>query len=277
MPPSPSANVINHMPLRTEARPGLHAANLGPSSSTTRMRRAWAWVHGRRAGGRLSLVRTGRFSPVFHPTCGILRRVPCPALCGSSKHARILLGRRPSERGWPSALRQPPALAHVGHGDEFQADGERAPGEGEHGDRFRLLGNSPTQAASRAGGVCQLNSRSPPVVDSLGWQFPLVFVKYGSKLYRFFPFSTRAVRAIQIAVTDGVTVGEKVVDHRVHSLSTRVQGRARAQQQPAESDTIGRRANPSAARAPWTAERGLASQPWVMGARDRPVCDVGVA
>ncbi len=104
-----------------------------------------------------------------------------------------------------------PAMAHVGHGDEFQQTGDvrqvKASAEIDS-----LLGIT-TAAATEAGGVVTIPVAA--VVDADGK--PLVFVKYGASYDPVF-IQTGASQGDQIAVTDGVTVGEKVVNQGALSL-----------------------------------------------------------
>lgn len=104
-----------------------------------------------------------------------------------------------------------PAVAHVGHGDEFQQQGNvrqvKASAEIDS-----LLGIT-TAPATEAGGVVSIPVAA--VVEAEGK--PLVFVKSGTTYDPVF-IQTGATRGDQIDVTDGVTVGENVVTQGALSL-----------------------------------------------------------
>ncbi len=104
-----------------------------------------------------------------------------------------------------------PAMAHVGHGDEFQQQGNvrqvKASAEIDS-----LLGIT-TAPATEAGGVVSIPVAA--VVEAEGK--PLVFVKSGTTYDPVF-IQTGATQGDQVAVTDGVTVGENVVTQGALSL-----------------------------------------------------------
>ncbi len=104
-----------------------------------------------------------------------------------------------------------PAEAHVGHGDEFQQQGNvrqvKASAEIDS-----LLGIT-TAPATEAGGVVSIPVAA--VVDAEGK--PLVFVKSGTT-YDPVLIQTGASKGDQIEVTDGVTAGENVVTQGALSL-----------------------------------------------------------
>lgn len=97
-----------------------------------------------------------------------------------------------------------PSMAHVGHGDEFQQQGDvrqvKASAEID-----ALLGIT-TAPAAATGGVVTIPVAA--VVDADGK--PLVFVKSGTTYDPVF-IQTGASQGDQIEVTDGVTAGENVV------------------------------------------------------------------
>lgn len=104
-----------------------------------------------------------------------------------------------------------PAVAHVGHGDEFQQQGNvrqvKASAEIDS-----LLGIT-TAPAAEAGGAVTIPVAA--VVDADGK--PLVFVKSGTTYDPVF-IQTGASKGDQIEVTDGVTAGENVVTQGALSL-----------------------------------------------------------
>ncbi len=121
-----------------------------------------------------------------------------------------------------------PAVAHVGHGDEFQQQGNvrqvKASAEIDS-----LLGIT-TAPATEAGGVVSIPVAA--VVDAEGK--PLVFVKSGTTYDPVF-IQTGATKGDQIDVTDGVTAGENVVTQGALSLyaeSKKSQGSTAADGEP---------------------------------------------
>lgn len=97
-----------------------------------------------------------------------------------------------------------PSMAHVGHGDEFQQQGDvrqvKASAEID-----ALLGIT-TAPAAATGGLVTIPVAA--LVDADGK--PLVFVKSGTTYDPVF-IQTGASQGDQIEVTDGVTAGENVV------------------------------------------------------------------
>lgn len=150
-----------------------------------------------------------------------------------------------------------PAMAHVGHGDEFQQQGNvrqvKASAEIDS-----LLGIT-TAPATEAGGVVSIPVVA--VVDAEGK--PLVFVKSGSTYDPVF-IRTGVSQGDQIEVTEGVTAGENVVTQGALSLyaeSKKSQGAAAASGEAAAASPDAPAA--PAATAP-TAAGGL--NPLVIGA-----------
>ena len=126
-----------------------------------------------------------------------------------------------------------PAVAHVGHGDEFQQQGNvrqvKASAEID-----ALLGIT-TAPATEAGGVVSIPVAA--VVDAEGK--PLVFVKSGTTYDPVF-IQTGATEGDQIDVTDGVTAGENVVTQGALSLyaeSNKSQSAAAAAGEPTAAPT----------------------------------------
>ncbi len=126
-----------------------------------------------------------------------------------------------------------PAAAHVGHGDEFQQQGNvrqvKASAEID-----ALLGIT-TAPATEAGGVVSIPVAA--VVEAEGK--PLVFVKSGTTYDPVF-IQTGATQGDRIDVTDGVTAGENVVTQGALSLyaeSKKSQGATATDGEPAAAPT----------------------------------------
>lgn len=126
-----------------------------------------------------------------------------------------------------------PAVAHVGHGDEFQQQGNvrqvKASAEID-----ALLGIT-TAPATEVAGVISIAVAA--VVEAEGK--PLVFVKSGSTYDPVF-IQTGATEGDQIEVTDGVTAGENVVTQGALSLyaeSKKSQSDAAAAGEPTAAPT----------------------------------------
>jgi cation efflux system membrane fusion protein len=104
-----------------------------------------------------------------------------------------------------------PAVAHVGHGDEFQQQGNvRQVKASAEIDALMGITSAP---ASEAGGVVLIPVAA--VVEADGK--PLAFVKSGTTYDPVF-IKTGASRGDQIEVIDGVTAGEDVVIQGALSL-----------------------------------------------------------
>ena len=150
------------------------------------------------------------------------------------------------------------ALAHVGHGDEFQQQGDvrQVPVNGEID---ALLGIT-TASATATGGVVSIPVAAVVKADGK----PLVFVKYGTTYDPVF-IKTGDSSGDQIEVSEGVTAGEEVVIQGALSLyaeSKKSEGAA-ADEPPAPAAT------PEAAAPPATAATAPASgspSPLVIGA-----------
>jgi membrane fusion protein, cation efflux system len=105
-------------------------------------------------------------------------------------------------------------LAHVGHGDEFQAEGgiNRVPAKAE---TDAMLGIKVTPIAPATDGSVTVLIPVTALVDDNGKQ--LVFVQYGN-FYEPVSVKTGATRGELIEVTEGLSVGEKLVTQGSLSL-----------------------------------------------------------
>jgi membrane fusion protein, cation efflux system len=105
-----------------------------------------------------------------------------------------------------------PAFAHVGHGDEFQAQGgvQRVKVNATHDG---LLGITVTPIAQASGSEVMVPVTA--LVEADGKK--LVFVQFG-EFYEPVPVTTGATKGDLIAVTQGLTVGEKLVTQGSLSL-----------------------------------------------------------
>jgi membrane fusion protein, cation efflux system len=105
-----------------------------------------------------------------------------------------------------------PAFAHVGHGDEFQAQGgvERVK---VNATNDGLLGITVTPIAQASGAEVMVPVTA--LVEADGKK--LVFVQAG-EFYEPVPVTTGATKGDLIAVTQGLTVGEKLVTQGSLSL-----------------------------------------------------------
>ena len=104
-----------------------------------------------------------------------------------------------------------PAVAHVGHGDEFQQQGNvRQVKASAEIDALMGITSAP---ASEAGGVVLIPVAAVVQADGK----PLAFVKGGTTYDPVF-IKTGASRGDQIEVIDGVTAGEDVVIQGALSL-----------------------------------------------------------
>jgi membrane fusion protein, cation efflux system len=105
-------------------------------------------------------------------------------------------------------------FAHVGHGDEFQAQGgiNRVEVKAE---TDSLLGIVVTPIATAANGSPAVMIPVTALVDADGKQ--LVFVQY-DKFYEPVPIKTGASKGELIEVTEGLSVGEKLVTQGSLSL-----------------------------------------------------------
>ncbi len=103
-------------------------------------------------------------------------------------------------------------FAHVGHGDEFQAEGgiERVPVKAET-DSILGIQVSPIEQASDAGVLIPVSA----LVESDGKQ--LVFVQYDN-FYEPVPVTTGATEGDLVEVTEGLSVGEQLVTQGSLSL-----------------------------------------------------------
>ena len=105
-------------------------------------------------------------------------------------------------------------LAHVGHGDEFQAEGgiERVQVNPETDSMLGIVVNPIEQATTDGNGVMVPTTA---LVDSDGKQ--LVFVQYNN-FYEPVPVTTGATEGELIEVTEGLSVGEQLVTQGSLSL-----------------------------------------------------------
>ncbi len=112
------------------------------------------------------------------------------------------------------ALSAPAALAHVGHGDEFQAEGgvNRVEVKAE---TDSLMGLEVTPIEPAADGSAAILIPVTSLVDDAGRQ--LVFVQY-ENFYEPVPVTTGATQGDLIEVTDGLSVGERLVTQGSLSL-----------------------------------------------------------
>ncbi len=106
------------------------------------------------------------------------------------------------------------AIAHVGHGDEFQAEGgiERVQVNPE---TDPMLGIVVTPIAAAADGSPSVMVPSTALVDNDGK--PLVFVKY-ENFYEPVPVTTGQTKGDLIEITEGLSVGEELVTQGSLSL-----------------------------------------------------------
>lgn len=105
-------------------------------------------------------------------------------------------------------------FAHVGHGDEFQAEGgiNRVPVKAQ---TDALLGIVVTPIAPAADGSATVFIPITAVVDANGK--PMVFVQY-ENFYEPVPVKTGATKGELIEIVEGLSVGEKLVTHGSLSL-----------------------------------------------------------
>ncbi|MEA5523267.1 cobalt transporter [Limnoraphis robusta Tam1] len=105
-------------------------------------------------------------------------------------------------------------FAHVGHGDEFQAEGgiERVPVNAETDSMLGIVVTPIEQATTDGNGVMV---PATALVDSDGKQ--LVFVQY-ENFYEPVPVTTGATQGELIEVTEGLSVGENLVTQGSLSL-----------------------------------------------------------
>ncbi|MEX0270040.1 cobalt transporter [Leptolyngbyaceae cyanobacterium UHCC 1019] len=105
-------------------------------------------------------------------------------------------------------------LAHVGHGDEFQAEGgvQRVKVNPE---TDQMLGIVVTPIASATDGSATVMIPVTALVDADGRQ--LVFVQY-ENFYEPVPVKTGATKGELLEVTEGLAVGEKLVTQGSLSL-----------------------------------------------------------
>jgi len=107
-----------------------------------------------------------------------------------------------------------PAFSHVGHGDEFQSQGgiQKVQVQAE---TDQMLGIVVTPIATTADGSSAVTVPVTALVDADGKK--LVFVQYGN-FYEPVPVTTGATKGELIEVTQGLSVGEKLVTQGSLSL-----------------------------------------------------------
>lgn len=112
------------------------------------------------------------------------------------------------------SLSAPATLAHVGHGDEFQAEGgvNRVEVKAET-DSLLGIEVNPIEAAADGSGAVLIPVTA--LVDDAGQQ--LVFVQY-ENFYEPVPVTTGATQGDLIEITDGLSVGEQLVTQGSLSL-----------------------------------------------------------
>ncbi len=112
------------------------------------------------------------------------------------------------------ALSAPGALAHVGHGDEFQAEGgvNRVEVKAE---TDSLLGIEVNPIEAAADGSAAVLIPVTALVDDAGRQ--LVFVQY-ENFYEPVPVTTGTTQGDLVEVTEGLSVGEQLVTQGSLSL-----------------------------------------------------------
>jgi len=128
-----------------------------------------------------------------------------------------------------------PVLAHVGHGDEFQSKGgiQRVQVNTATDQQFGIIVKPIAQSATTTTGVM---IPVTALVEADGKQ--LVFVQY-EKFYEPVPVTTGKTQGERIEITQGLSVGEKLVTQG--SLSLYAQSRKTQKPQPVSSQT----ANPT--------------------------------
>ncbi len=112
------------------------------------------------------------------------------------------------------AMSTPAAIAHVGHGDEFQAEGgiNRVEVNTETDALMGIQVNPITAATDGSGAVMVPMSA---LVDNDGE--PLVFVQY-ENFYEPVPVTTGETKGDRIAISEGLSVGEQLVTQGSLSL-----------------------------------------------------------
>ena len=141
-----------------------------------------------------------------------------------------------------------PLLAHVGHGDEFQAEGgiNRVQVNAETDSMLGITASPIEQGAADGAGVM---IPVTALVDADGKQ--LVFVQY-ENFYEPVPVTTGITQGNLIQVTAGLSVGEKLVTQGSLSLyaESRKTQTAEAPASPAASPIASPIASPQATEAP---------------------------
>ena len=125
-----------------------------------------------------------------------------------------------------------PSLAHVGHGDEFQAEGgiNRVEVKAET-DSLLGIEVNPIEAAADGSGAVLIPVTA--LVDDAGRQ--LVFVQY-ENFYEPVPVTTGATQGDLVEVTEGLSVGEQLVTQGSLSLYAESRKTQTAEATPAAVD-----------------------------------------
>lgn len=131
------------------------------------------------------------------------------------------------------ALSHPAALAHVGHGDEFQAEGgvDRVEVNAETDPLLGIQVNPVESAADGSGAVMIPVSA---LVDDGDRQ--LVFVQY-ENFYEPVPVTTGATEGEMIEILEGLSVGEQLVTQGSLSLYAESRKSQTAEAEPEAAET----------------------------------------
>lgn len=131
------------------------------------------------------------------------------------------------------AIATPTALAHVGHGDEFQAEGgvDRVEVNAETDPLLGIQVNPVESAADGSGAVMIPVSA---LVEDSGRQ--LVFVLY-ENFYEPVPVTTGATQGEMIEILEGVSVGEQLVTQGSLSLYAESRKSQTAEAEPEVAET----------------------------------------
>lgn len=130
------------------------------------------------------------------------------------------------------AISTPGALAHVGHGDEFQAEGGVNRVE-VNAETDPLLGIQVNPVESAADGSGAVLIPVTALVDDNGRQ--LVFVQY-ENFYEPVPVTTGATQGEFVAILEGLSVGEQLVSQGSLSLYAESRKTQTAEAAPAEGE-----------------------------------------
>ncbi|WP_035991504.1 cobalt transporter [Leptolyngbya sp. KIOST-1] len=131
------------------------------------------------------------------------------------------------------ALSTPAALAHVGHGDEFQAEGGVNRVE-VNAETDSLLGIQVDPIESAADGSGAVLIPVTALVEDNGRQ--LVFVQY-ENFYEPVPVTTGESQGEMVAILEGLSVGEQLVTQGSLSLYAESRKTQTAEAEPAAAET----------------------------------------